>query len=330
MDKSAVIRLGIDLAQGKVQNYSDGNPDDVMRKAMDSLVTYTKDGKIDYKAMRRNKVEIYEILEEVVSEVVNEGLANQFEKFVEYRNVAWGDKPEFEVPNNELYRVAEVVNGVGDIRRQQLRENETFSVELNTYAVKIFEEFHRFLAGRVDWVKMMANIGKSFEVQIKNKIFEVLMATYGKQYGAPYHVTGNPDEHLLVEMVSHIKARTGDDVAMYGTASALRKFYPQYEMGEGMTEYNRDGYRSRIAGVDTYEIPNSHKIGTDEFVIGDDFVLLLPQSPDRLIKVVNEGSAIIQETNAGVTADMVQEHLVTNRFGIAVVSSKAYGFYRFM
>lgn len=330
MDKIAVVKLGLDLAQGKVKNYSEGDPNEVMRKAMKSLMPYTKDGKIDYKAFRKNKWEVYEILEEVVTEVVNEGLQGQFDQFVEYRNVAWGDKPEFEVPNNQLYRVAEVVNGVGDIRRQQLRENELFTVDFKDYAVKIFEEYHRFLAGRVDWVRMMKLIGDSFAEHLKNKIFEVLMATYGKQYTAPYHITGTPDEDKLLDIAGHIQARTGDNVAIYGTIGALRKIEPKVISDNMRDKRNATGYYGVVAGLDAFVIPNNHKLGTDEFQIKDDFVLLLPQSQDRLIKVINEGEAIIQETNAGTTADMVEEYTVINRFGIAVISSRAFGFYKFI
>lgn len=330
MDNSAVIKLGVDLAFGRVQNYSEGDANEVMRNAMKSLMPLKENGKLDFVAFRKNKLEIFEILEEVVTEVVNEGLNNQFDKFVEYRNEEWGDKPEFEVPNNQLYRVAEVVNGVGDIRRQQLRESEFFTVDYKTYAVKIFEEYHRFLAGRTDWARAMKLVGDSFTEFIKNKIFDVLMATYGKQYTAPYHITGTPDEDKLLEVAAHVSARTGDQVAIYGTLGALRKIEPKVISDNMRDKRNATGYYGVVSGLDAFVIPNNHKVGTDEFQIKDDFVLILPQSPDRLIKVINEGRAIMQDTMGGKTADMAQEYSIINRFGIAVISSKAYGFYKFV
>lgn len=329
LNKENIVKLGIDLYRGQVQNYSIEESNEVIRKAMKQFMGLTDNGKLDFKAFRRNKLEIFEIIEEVVTETINEGLDGQFDNLVEFKNYAWGDKPEFEVPNNELYRVAQIVDGNGNIRRQQLRENETFTIDYKTYGVKIFEEYHRFLAGRVDWAKMMKIVGESFQEQLKNVIFDTVMNTYGKTYDAPYHVTGTPSEDQLIDIASHIKARTGDDVAIYGTLGALRKLEPNV-ISDGMKDRrNATGYYGVISGLNAFEIPNSHKIGTDDFIIKDDFVLLLPQTPDRLIKVISEGQAVMQDTSGGVTSDMVQEYFIGQRFGVAVISSKAFGFYKF-
>lgn len=329
LNKENIVKLGIDLYKGKVKNYSTDEGNEVIRKAMKEFMDLTTDGKLDFKKFRRNKLQIFEIIEEVVTETVNEGLSGQFDNLVEFKNYAWGDKPEFEVPNNQLYRVAQIVDGNGNIRRQQLRENETIKVDYKTYGVKIFEEYHRFLAGRVDWAKMMKVVGESFQEQLKNVIFDTLMATYAQAYKAPYHVTGTPSEDQLVDIASHIKARTGDDVAIYGTLGALRKITPAVISDNMRDKRNADGFYGVISGLNAFEIPNSHKIGTDDFVITDDFVLLLPQTPDRLIKVLSEGQAVMQDTSGGVTSDMVQEYFIGQRFGVAVISSKAFGFYKF-
>lgn len=327
-----MIKLAVDLAKGKVQNYSANEANETLRKAFADLMEFSLegDGKIDRKTFRRHKVEIFEILEEIINETLHEGLENQFDGFAEYRNLAWGDTNLFKVPANNIFRVALVSDGNGNIRRQRLRDGQEISVSLDTYAIKVGEDFHRFLAGRVDWAEFMAGIAESFRRDLTQRIYEAVYNSFG-QYGATYHnhFSNGFTEDDLVEMAMHIEARTGEKVAIYGTKLALRKLAPSNITDAMNDARNKTGYYGEIAGIELREIQQSHKYGSDEFAIANDFVLLLPQNPDKMVKVVNEGDAIIQDINGGQTSDMMQEYFIANKFGIAVITSKVYGFAKF-
>lgn len=327
-----MIKLAVDLAKGKVQNYSANEANETLRKAFADLMEFSLegDGKIDRKTFRRHKVEIFEILEEIINETLHEGLENQFDGFAEYRNLAWGDTNLFKVPANNIFRVALVSDGNGNIRRQRLRDGQEFSVSLDTYAIKVGEDFHRFLAGRVDWAEFMEGIAESFRRDLTQRIYEAVYNSFG-QYGATYHkyFSNGFTEDDLVEMAMHIEARTGEKVAVYGTKLALRKLAPSNITDAMNDARNKTGYYGEIAGIELREIQQSHKYGSDEFAIANDFVLLLPQNQDKMVKVVNEGDAIIQDINGGQTSDMMQEYFIANKFGVSVITSKVYGFVKF-
>jgi hypothetical protein len=328
-----IIKLAVDLAKGKVQNFSAQESNDTLRKAFADLMEFSLEGngKIDRKTFRRHKTEIFEILEEIINETLHEGLENQFEKFAEYRNLAWGDENLFKVPANNIFRVALISDGNSNLRRQRLRDGQEFSVSLDTYGIKIGEDFHRFLAGRVDWAEMMAGIAESFKRDLTNRIYQAVMASYN-EYGTTYHNTftgGSLTEKDIVEMASHIEARTGEKVTIFGTKLALRSLPVAYETEAYQNAINESGIFGKISGIPTVEITNSHEYGTDEFVIADDFVLLLPQNADKMVKVINEGDAVIQDQNGGQTADMMQEYFIANRFGVSVITSKVFGFIKF-
>src|SRR5690606_36795804 len=198
------------------QNYSAQDANDALRNLFAELMelsTEGTDGKfsIDRKTFRKHKVEIFEILEEIINETLQEGLKSQFDGFAEYRNLAWGDTNLFKVPASNIFRVSLVSDGNGNIRRQRLRDGQEFSVSLDTYAIKIGEDFHRFLAGRVQWAELMAGIAESFRRDLTQRIADAVMASYGK-YGAEYHktFTSAPTEDELVVMAMHIEARTGE------------------------------------------------------------------------------------------------------------------------
>ena len=327
-----IIKLAVDLAKGKVQNFSAQESNDTLRKAFAELMEFSLEGngKIDRKTFRRHKVEIFEILEEIINETLHEGLANQFDGFAEYRNLAWGDENLFKTPVNNIFRVALVSDGNGNLRRQRLRDGQEFSVGLDTYAIKVGEDFHRFLAGRVDWAEFMVGIAESFKRDLTQRIADAVMDSFGK-YGSTYHkaLTTAPTEEELVTMAMHIEARTGEKVAVYGTKLALRKLAPSNITEAMNNSRNAVGYYGEIAGIQLHEIAQSHKYGTDDFAIDNGFIMLLPQNVDKMIKVINEGEAIIQDQQGGTTSDMMQEYFIANKFGISIITSKAFGFIKF-
>lgn len=323
-----IVKLAINLAKGKVENFSADQSNEVLRKAFADLMEFSLEGTngvIDRKTFRKHKIDIFEILEVVINETLQEGLGSQFDGFAEYRNLAWGDENLFKTPANNNFRVALVSDGNGAIRRQRLRDGQEFSVSLDTYAIKIGEDFHRFLAGRVEWAELMGGIAESFRRDLTQRIYQAVMSSYGK-YNSTYHKATNLTEDSLVELAMHIQARTGEKVVVYGTKLALRKLAPS-KITEAMNnERNKLGFYGEIAGIELREIEQSHKYGTDEFAIDNDMILVLPQNHDKMVKVINEGDAIIQDQAGGTSADMMQEYFIANRFGVAVITSKVFGF----
>jgi len=329
-----IVNLAKDLAKGEnivsgTRTFSALESNEKLRKAFADLMEFSTDGdaKEARKLFRRHKTEIFEIIEEIIDETLNEGLKDQFEGFAEYRNLAWGDKNLFVTPGNQIFRVALVSDGNGNIRRQRLRDGQEFSVDLDTYAIKIGEDFHRFLTGRVQWADLMNGIAVAFQRDLTQRIHDAVMDSYGR-YHAPYHRTGTLNEDQLVELAMHIEARTGETVAVYGTKLALRKLAPSAGMlTDEMRNYrNRVGYYGEISGIELREIKQSHKYGSDDFAIDNNMILVLPQTADKMVKVISEGNAVIQDQSAGQSADMMQEYFIANRFGISVITTKVFGF----
>ncbi|UGO50810.1 hypothetical protein PQE68_gp219 [Bacillus phage vB_BanS_Sophrita] len=323
-----IVKLAVDVSLGRVTNYSVQESNDVLRNAFAELMEFSlEDGTISRQTFRKHKAEIFEILEEIINETLHEGLGGQFDKFAEYRNLKWGDTNKFKVPVHDIFRVALVSDGNGSIRRQRLRDDSEFVVSVDTYAIKIGEDFHRFLAGRVQWADLMKLIGESFKRDLTLRIHDALMGSF-KSYNSTYHFEGNLDEKKLVETAMHIEARTGEKVAVYGTKLALRELAPATGMitDEMRNQRNQTGYYTTIAGIDLYEIEQAHKYGTDDWAISNKMLLILPQNHDKMIKVINEGDAIIQDQSGGISADMMQEYFIANRFGIAIITSKVFGF----
>jgi hypothetical protein len=323
--KNEIVKLGIDLYRGSVGQFSTKESNDVLRKAIKEMNGGSD--KLDYKSFRRNKVELFEIIEEILPELVVEGLENQFDGFAEVRNLKLGDKNEFHIPNRDLFDIAIVSDGNGNLRRQRIGSDSILTVPTTTYAVKIYEEFNRFLAGRIDWVEMVNRIAKAFGIKLKNDVYNAIYNSFS-DLSATYGVSAAYSEATLTEIAQHVEAATNTDVLIFGTKGALSKVAPSTVSDKMRDEKNQTGFYGVVNGFELREIKQSHQVGTDTFAIDNNFLLIVPTLEDRMVKIVNEGDAFIQENPGGQNADMSMEYLYGMKMGMSLIASSRYGIYR--
>ena len=89
-------------------------------------------------AIRRNQVEIFEILEEIIPDLLVSGWEDNpfFREYVDVRNLALGDKNEFYVEDNSVLTVTKVSGNHHDLIRQRLGSGKTFTVATEWYGIK--------------------------------------------------------------------------------------------------------------------------------------------------------------------------------------------------
>ena len=89
------------------------------------------------KAIRRNKTAVFEVIEEIVPELLRTGWQENpfFREFVEFRTMNNGDTNEFYVEDNTLLTVSELSGNHHDIIRQRLGEGQSFRVKTSWYGI---------------------------------------------------------------------------------------------------------------------------------------------------------------------------------------------------
>jgi hypothetical protein len=317
-----ILKLALDLGRGSVANYSNDDANEALRKAFMEIAGTDK---IDYKTMRRFKPELFDVIEITLDRLLIEGISSQFDNFVEIRNTAWGDSNVFTVDDPTLFKVATIADGTGNIRRQRI-DNGSFTVTTNTKAVKIYDELYRFLAGRINWATLVQRVNESYQSQIKTDIYTALYNSYD-DLSSTYAVTGTYSESALITMVGHVEAACNREAEIMGTKAALAKI-TSANVSENMKDAkNNLGYYGTLAGTRMVKIPQAHTPGTETFAINDSFLLVLPTLNDKMVKLVLEGDAVIQETMTG-NADKSIEYEFIKKAGIAVVPSVRYGINR--
>lgn len=314
--------LALDLTKGQVQNFSTQDANTVLRKAfLDEIGTET----IDFNTYRENKYKIFRLIQETITPIINDRLEEVMGRFAEVRNVAFGDSIVFDVENPELFEVATIADGTGNLRRQRI-DNGRLEVTMGTFGVSIYEEFYRFLSGRINWGQLVDKVVKSYERKIAEAVNEALYGSYSS-IDAELKYSGTYDEEELVEILQKVEALYGSAMVV-GTKAALAKLQPSYVGDADKAAYNALGYIGTFRGYDTVALVQSFKAQTYEFNLSNSDLLILPSTSEKFIKIVTEGTAIVLD-HQNTQGDLSIEHTFIQKAGVAVGLTEKFGIVRF-
>lgn len=328
--KNELVKLCIDTANNRVQNYSKNDANEVIRKAFFEILGTEKP---TYKDIRKHKTTVFEIIEEVLSQTILNGINENdfYMQFADVRNVAFGDSLEFYVPDNTMLVASKLSGNHWDITRQKLDAGTSFTVKTDWFGLAVYGDFMTFLSGRLDFAQLVAKVAKAIEDRISQ---EVANAFYGAAAYLPseFKHTGTYSEDDLMEIVSHVEAVSGSVPMVVGTRKALAKVIgavPTALYSEAMkNQRNTTGIIEYVNGVPLVQLPSVHKTNTFNFAYDDNKLLILPQTDVKPIKLVFEGDALIKEVSDGtVNKDMSLEYMFQTKFGTAVVFNTLYGEY---
>lgn len=245
---------------------------------------------------------------------------------MEYRNVAEGDSPVFEVEDINWYEISPVAHGSRGLRRQRLSGMTSKTVNTVLHGVRIYEPMRRLLAGRVDFNQFIDLVGESYQKNILDEIYACFTGITADDLGDPvyYPTAGTYNEDDLLDIIAHVEASTGRQATLMGTAKALRNLAPSIQGYDSRSDIYNRGFYGRFFGTPTMVIPQRHKIGSTEFIFSDN-TIYVNAADTKPIKFVYEGNSIIKLTDPMDNADMTQEYEFYSAYGLAYVSAGATG-----
>lgn len=335
MENNSIIKLALDITAG-VQKFSvDGTEynakqaTDVLRKAL--IDANGGSTKVDRKSLRRNKAEIFEIIEVLVPNLVKEGLVGDefWMNFVDEKNLAAGDENIFYAPDNSTFVVSEIADGIATPRRQRIGKATSLNVTPQIHTIRMYDEFSRFMAGRIDWNELTERVSKSFQQEIWSDVYTAFSGISASTQGlsSTYVKTGSYSQDTLLELIEHVEAATGKKAVLVGTKAGLRKCTGSVISDEAKSAMYNEGFYGMFYGTPEVALTQRHKVGTDEFILSDSIVYVLA-SDDRFIKLVNEGDAFIEDNTTGTkNADMTVEFFMTMKFGVGILCAGKLGKY---
>lgn len=297
-------KIAVDLYKGQMSaNYSTRDAEDVLRDSIAELIN--KNGRPNLNKFGENKYKVFAILEEVL-EPVTQGyeLPASIANIIRVVNVGWGDATEVTVDDPALFKVYKVSDGNADIRRQTVSGNRLY-VATDVFAIKIYAELSDFLAGRIDWIALVNKVNASRANDVARK----LASLFGTNENPIASESGSFDADTLAKLIERVEEEYSTSAVIYGKKSVLGKIQDVVQSEKSKEEFNAFGYYGQFRGTPILEMPT----GSNDLVI-------LPYSGSPIAIVVNEGSAIVKDTqDFGDRNDLQLELFLGYKMGLAVV-----------
>jgi hypothetical protein len=329
-----LTKLALDAHRGSVDKYSVKDAQETLRQAL--IEANGGSTKIDYRAIRDGKCPgVFTLVEEILKETVNEGFESNalFDALVEYKNVADGDSPLFDIEDDSLFFIDQISGGNQAIRRQRLGGVTQITLPVNTYGVRIYEELDRILAGRADFNDMIDKVAKSEESMILQQIYDIWNeATYADLNGANgstiYTAASSTSysEPTLLTIMEHVEAAAGKVPTLIGTRMAMANLYAGLtNVPESAKEaFLNEGYIGKFYGANVVIVPQRHKIGSTDFAMNDKMITVIA-SGAKPIKVLREGDPLIIRRDATLNMDLTDEYFLREKWGVGIVMNKNTG-----
>ena len=327
MDKLQVVKLATDMIANRVSaNFADASKNS--DALIDALVEANGgSSELNWKTFQRGNA-CFEIVEEIIPLIVHEGFKGNefFMNLVDYRNVALGDDIDFWTEDKTELIVSDASYGVTGIRRQRLGKKEKYNVETTLKIVKVYDELKRLLAKRIDFNEFIKKVSEAFIRDRYNNIYTAFdgISTTTRGLNSTYVKTGSYSEDELLTMIQHVEAANETTATILGTKTALRKIATATVSDEAKTDLYNMGYYGKFNGTNMVYVPQRHKVGTDEFLLNDNKIIIIT-GDEKPIKYVTKGEGILSANDPLQSADHTQNYLYAEEVGVSVAFSNKLG-----
>lgn len=327
-----IVKLAVDTYKNQVEKYSRSDANKLLREAL----VEANNGKttLNYKDIRDGKCGgLFSLVEELLSATVVEDLQSDefFNKMVDFRNLAEGDKNVFRIEDNTLYIVSEAADGTQGIRRQRLGDAKEQSIPTSLKVVKIYEELNRILSGRIDFIELVDRVAKSFRRKLLDDVYTLWNGITANDIGGAtfYPAAGSYSESTLLDIIAHVEAAAGGKKAtVIGTAKAIRNLAQSVTADSAKEDLYNMGYYGNFYGTPVVKLPQRHKVGSTTFAIPDNVITVIA-GDEKPIKCVYEGDPIMIMGDPNVKGDLSQEYFYAEKYGIGLVLSAGTGIGRY-
>ncbi len=330
-DVKNLVKICLDARSGNVAgNYSKEDGMETLRQAL--VEANGGSTTMDFRAIRDGKCNgLFAIVEELITKLVIEGLPESCPLFnyVEWRNLKEGDTNVFEIKDDGVFIVSDIAQGTQGLRRQRIAGGEEITVKTQLKGIKIYEELRRVLAGRVDFNELVDKVSEAFQKKISDDSYEAVVTAFDGLV-APYSngAAGSFDEAKLTEIIDHVEAATGKKAVILASKQAARKItgVKGADSNSAKEDLYAMGYFGHFYTTPILVMQNGHKVGFTEFILKND--LYIVAGDDKFIKAATEGETLIIPGNPLNNADLSQEFLMAQNYGMRAVLAEQMGIYK--
>lgn len=328
-EEAQAFSLALDLARNEYSLADGVTKADLEQHLRDTINKDILGGMTMYQAMRRNKIAIFEIVEEIITTAIGENVMDSpfMDSFVEFKNRALGDDTAF-YSEGGLLTVASFAGNHWDTNRQLIDLGEEFTLPKEWIFIRVYEDLERFLLGITPLEKMIDKVYQSINKYIQDRIYAQFQ-TVSNAVPAEFTATGN-DEDALGKLCDLVQAAGGyGSLNIAGTKAALRKiagivpdkmFATSQKEAKAMT-----GSIGEWEGNRLMVIPQTLKSGTFELALSDKDVFIMGGDVKPIKLELIGDTRTMESTDGKGHNDMSVDMQVQTKMGMGLVLPPYFG-----
>jgi hypothetical protein len=274
-----------------------------------------------YNAYRRNKNDIFEIMQEVIDEVLPKKVLDSYGEWAEVKQYGQGNKPSF-VKKTGKKRAKQYITKVGlaGIYEVFKLDKETYDIETTAYGGAAQIGLEEFLDGVIDFADLLDILMEGLDDCVYVEIAKA-MAAIEDQLPAANKATNTGFDETKFDALLNVARAYGTPV-VYATLELATKIVPSanWISDEDKTAMRSQGYVGIYKGVKVIVMPQSFEDETNAVkVIDASKAYILPVTGnDKPVKIAFEGETIIDEF---ANADRSREIQAYKKFGVALLAT---------
>ena len=266
----------------------------------------TKDGKhFNRHVFNRNKEDVFELLEENLQEVLPQNVKSALDMFVEVKNYAQGQRPEFRVVRGKVRGKQFVTRATESGNYETFRlDRDRFDLYIQAIGGAGYVDFERYLDG----LESMTDIYEVIQEGIVDRLFEMVQGCLLNSWNA----AGRPARNKVATNQFNPTAmkKLCNTVAPYGSpiiyctpefaaemVNALVYNANNIKLSDvDMQEVRDRGYIGKFYGTPVVVMPQSWTDETNtKLQFNPAFAYVLPAGKEKIIKMAFEGSPYFRE-----------------------------------
>lgn len=288
----------------------------------------------DAASFRRNKLDLFELMENIINDVLPQRVQDRYGVWAEYMQIPNGAKAVFKKRLGKA-RAKSFVTKVGlDSVFETFRLDRT-EFEVDTYGIGVAAvlSWERFLAGQEDLAEYLDIILEGLDDYIFRMIAQAINSSVEMPRPENTKATGSDFDASKVDALINTVRAYGNPVLVctpafaatipgnYVVANSQTRISAQD--AEDVREY---GYVKMYKGCPVMAIPNSFTDETNsEKTLSDEFLYIVPAVNSKLANVVLEGGVEIDEFK---NRDRTMELSAYQKVGVAILHTNDWAIYQ--
>lgn len=340
MDLKEIKQLAVATAKAKKNApiaYSCGETNYSYNELNEELRNQFQELAGTYSLYRRNKNDIFEIIEQTIEEVFPNKVLEAYSQFAEIKTFKQGERPVFteRISARSKRRAKRFIGKVGLAGIYEAFRLDGQSYEITTNAIGGAAQigFEEFLDGRVDFADVleivMEGLDECIYLEIERQLLGAAQVLQTQQTNGTLnnYIEGNGFvEQFMDDKIAIVKSY--GQPTIYCSYEFAAKMVPT---DARMSENQKDalwanGYLGNYKGVNVIVLPNAVEDETNKNrVLDPSYAFIIPTGAEKPVKIAFEGTTIVDEYTG---YDRSREIQVYKKVGVRAIFSNSICVYR--